>query len=137
MWWFGCIYAVLTTLLFLLVVRPVPAQAPTAADPKPADVGRTLYNPSVWWLGVVFACYCTAVFALGTFLPTYLHTVRGMALAQAAGLTSITSLMSIFSGLDRRPDLRPDRLTQTGVSVRPRRRSGHPAADRGRQRGRC
>ncbi len=97
-WWFGCIYAVLTTLLFLLVVRPAPAQEPAAGDPQPADVGRTLHNPTIWWLGVAFACYCTAVFAVGTFLPTYLYTVRGVALAQAAGLTSITSLMSIFSG---------------------------------------
>lgn len=97
-WWFGCGYAVLTTLLFLLVVRPAPAQKTAAATLGPSAVGRTLHNPTVWWLGATFACYCTAVFAIGTFLPTYLYTVRGVALAQAAGLTSITSLMSIFSG---------------------------------------
>ncbi len=97
-WWFGCGYAALTTLLFLLVVRPAPTQERTAGDPQPAAVGRTLHNPTVWWLGVAFACYCTAVFAIGTFLPTYIHTVRGAALAQAAGLTSITSLMSIIAG---------------------------------------
>lgn len=97
-WWFGCVYAVLTTLLFLLVVRPAPAQETAAATLGPSAVGRTLHNPTVWWLGATFACYCTAVFAIGTFLPTYLYTVRGVALAQAAGLTSITSLMSIFSG---------------------------------------
>jgi len=97
-WWFGCGYAGLTMLLFLLVARPAPAQTPDATAPKPTAVGRTLYNPTVWWLGIAFACYCTAVFAIGTFLPTYIHTVRGVALAQAAGLTSITSLMSIVSG---------------------------------------
>lgn len=97
-WWFGCGYAGLTTLLFLLVVRPAPAQERTVGDPQPAAVGRTLHNPTVWWLGVAFACYCTAVFAIGTFLPTYIHTVRGVALAQAAGLTSVTSLMSIIAG---------------------------------------
>ena len=97
-WWFGCLYAILTTLLFLLVVRPAPAQEAAVATPGPSAMGRTLHNPTVWWLGAAFACYCTAVFAIGTFLPTYLYTVRGVALAQAAGLTSITSLMSIFSG---------------------------------------
>ena len=97
-WWFGCLYAVLTTLLFLLVVRPAPAHGAAVATPGTSVVGRTLHNPTVWWLGAAFAGYCTAVFAVGTFLPTYLYTVRGVALAQAARLTSITSLMSIFSG---------------------------------------
>ena len=31
-WWFGCLYAVLTTLLFLLVVRPAPAQEAAVSD---------------------------------------------------------------------------------------------------------
>jgi MFS family permease len=97
-WWFGCLYAVLTTLLFLLVVRPAPAQQTAAATQGTSNVGRTLHNPTVWWLGAAFACYCTAVFAIGTFLPTYIHATRGVPLAQAAALTSITSLMSIFSG---------------------------------------
>ena len=97
-WWFGCLYAVLTTLLFLLVVRPAPGQAAAAARAGASTIGRTLHNPTVWWLGVTFACYCTAVFAIGTFLPTYIHTTRGVPLAQAAALTSITSLMSVFSG---------------------------------------
>ena len=74
-WWFGCIYAVLTTLLFLLVVRPAPAQGAVATTPGPSVAGRTLHIPAVWWLGATFACYCTAVFAIGTFLPTYLYTM--------------------------------------------------------------
>ena len=98
-WWFGCGYAVLTTLLFLLLVRPAPAPAGALpATHRPAAVGATLRNPTIWWLGAAFACYCTAVFAVGAFLPTYIYTMRGMALAKAAGLTSLTSLMSILSG---------------------------------------
>ena len=97
-WWFGCLYAALTTLLFLLMVRPAPASPAAAATPGAAAVGPTLRNPTIWWLGAAFACYCIAVFAVGTFLPTYIYTVRGVALAQAAQLTSLTSLMSILSG---------------------------------------
>lgn len=98
-WWFGCLYAGLTTLLFLLVVQPAPGQRETAATPQALRVaGQTLHNTTIWWLGAAFACYCTAVFAIGAFLPTYIYTVRGVALAQAAGLTSITPLMSIISG---------------------------------------
>jgi MFS family permease len=97
-WWFGCLYAALTTLLFLLLVRPAPASPAAAATPGAAAVGPTLRNPTIWWLGAAFACYCIAVFAVGTFLPTYIYTVRGVALAQAAQLTSLTSLMSILSG---------------------------------------
>lgn len=102
-WWFGSGYTILTTMLFLLVVRPAPAagdsKSPAQAEKPPQGLaGHTLHNPTIWWLGAAFACYCTAVFAVGTFLPTYIYTVRGVALAQAAGLTSLTSLMSIFSG---------------------------------------
>lgn len=98
-WWFGCLYAVLTTLLFLLVVQPAPGQREAPATPQALRAaGYTLHNPTIWWLGTAFACYCTAVFAIGAFLPTYIYTVRGVALAQAAGLTSITPLMSIISG---------------------------------------
>ena len=99
-WWFGCIYAVLATLLFLLLVRPAPEQesdGPWRHWGHPPSAGRCTIRLSGGW-EPAFACYCTAVFAVGTFLPTYLHTVRGVGLAQAAGLTSITSLMSIISG---------------------------------------
>ncbi len=98
-WWFGCCYTILVTFLFLAVVRPAPAQAHVAPGrTTTADVARrTLRRGTVWLLGLTFGCYCTAVFAFATFLPTYLYAEQGVPLAQAASLASITSLLSIFS----------------------------------------
>jgi MFS family permease len=102
-WWFGGLYALVVTALFLIFVGRTPAHthtAPAGSSALPvqtASAMRVLRNREVWLLSLAFGLFVMANIALGTYLPTYLSTVHGMPLSQAALLSSVTSLISIFS----------------------------------------
>jgi len=100
-WWFGCVYALLVTALFLVFVKPASndslASGPQAAPPPMASAMQVLRNRDVWLLGLAFGCFNMATMAFGTFAPTYLNLVRGMSLSQAALLASVASMITIFS----------------------------------------
>jgi MFS family permease len=88
-------------LIYLLFVRQ-PSQAPgplsntPAAGPaiKPAQVLR---NRDIWLLAATFAAFNAAVIGLATYMPTFLTTERGLALGPAALLSSVSTLITIFS----------------------------------------
>ena len=100
-WWLGAGYALVITLIYLLFVRQ-PSQAPgplsntPAAGPaiKPAQVLR---NRDIWLLAATFAAFNAAVIGLATYMPTFLTTERGLALGPAALLSSVSTLITIFS----------------------------------------
>ena len=97
-WWFGCGYALVVTALFLIFVKPV--SNATWADRLPSTplpMAQVLRNRDVWLISLAFAFFLMATMSSGTFLPTYLSTVRGMPLAQAALLSSVVSMVTIFS----------------------------------------
>jgi MFS family permease len=104
-WWFGAGFALLATVLFLAFVKPAPqpilgARPERAAQRGPravAAAGSVLRNRDVWLLSAAFGCFSLAVGAFGTFFPTFLATVRGMPLARASLLASISTLITIFS----------------------------------------
>ncbi len=104
-WWFGLIYALVVTTLFLIVIRPKAGQLASenaALDAAPAlkpaaSLRRIAGNRDIWLIGAAFGCFVMASAGFSTFLPTYLNLEHGMPLSQAALLASITSLLMIVS----------------------------------------
>lgn len=97
-WWVGCIYALVTAVLFMAVIKP-PATAPPAhvSAAAPAVLGQVLGNRNLWLLSLTFACFNFTVLAFVTWAPTFLNTVRQVPLAGASFLVSLVLLISIFS----------------------------------------
>jgi MFS family permease len=104
-WWFGAVYAVVVTVLYLAFVRPPPVLKPSvvsrASDTAvPADrvtSAHVLRNRNIWLLAAAFGAFNGAVIGFATYMPTFLTTQRGLTLAQAALLASIPTLITIFS----------------------------------------
>ena len=101
-WWFGAIYALAVTVLYLVVVRPAPLDGvPAPADGHPAGASvsskQVLRNRNIWLLAAAFAGFIAVVIGSSTYLPTFLATKRGIPLSQAALLAAIPTLVTIFS----------------------------------------
>jgi len=100
-WWLGAAYAAVATLVYLLVVRPAPAPAgaASAADSQAAQpiTASPLRNRNIWLLAGAFAAFGAAGVGLNTYMPTFLATVRGVPLGQAALLAGIPTLVTIIS----------------------------------------
>ena len=102
-WWIGAGYALVVTALYLLFVKPAPAAAAGPAQPRAGapesgtTSGQVLRNRNIWLLAAAFAAFNAASIGLGTYMPTFLNTVRGLPLAQASLISSITTLVIIFS----------------------------------------
>jgi len=99
-WWFGCGYALVTTALFVVLVKPARDSTADGSQSRPlpaASAAQVLRNCDVWLISLAFAFYVMATMAFGTFLPTYLSLVHGMPLSQAAFPSSVMSMIIIFS----------------------------------------
>jgi MFS family permease len=101
-WWLGAAYALVVTLLYLGTVRPAPAATrpggPQAETPgSGVTSAQVLHNRELWLLAASFGATVAASIGLGTYMPTFLNSVRGMPLGQAAFISSITTLVVIFS----------------------------------------
>lgn len=99
-WWVGAIYALVATLLYLVVVRPRRAALPDASETRPTprvSPSRVLRNVDVWLLAAAFGAFNAAVIGFGTYMPTFLNEQRGLLLSQASLLASIPTLITIFS----------------------------------------
>jgi MFS family permease len=104
-WWFGGIYALVTTLLALTLVRPaagsthvVTPAAPRAGEPPALSTAQVLRHRDLWLLSLAFGCFNMVVLAVVTYLPTFLNLVRGLSLPQAGLLAGVSSMVSIASG---------------------------------------
>jgi len=97
-WWFGAIYAAITTVIFLVVAKPAPQRDnEVATAPAAPPLKLVLRNRNVWLLGVTFAFFNAAVIAQATFMPTYLNLQRGVPLRQAALMVALVNGVSLFS----------------------------------------
>jgi MFS family permease len=106
-WWFGCLYGVFGFLVFWALVRLPRVVASTPANPGQRGAGQgsserllssvrtALANRNVWLLGLLFFCFTMVFPGFSNNMPTYLHTVRGYSLAQAALIVSLSSLATI------------------------------------------
>lgn len=101
-WWLGAGYAFAATVLYLAFVRSAPAAAEAAVPAAAASrsgltPGHVLRNRNIWLLAAAFAAMNAAIIGLSTYLPTFLTSQRGLSLAQASQLASITTILSLFS----------------------------------------
>jgi MFS family permease len=56
-----------------------------------------LNNRSIWLLGLVFGCFTLVFMGMGTYYPTFLAETRSYSLSQAAYISSIATIMVLFS----------------------------------------
>ncbi|HSJ55089.1 MAG TPA: MFS transporter [Anaerolineae bacterium] len=106
-WWLGAVYALVVTLLYLAFVRPAPrapsplpgraAAARGAHRRQEVTAAQVLRNGNIWLLAGAFAAFNGAAVGLGTYMPTFLTSEHGLPLAQAALISSILTLVTIFS----------------------------------------
>ncbi|MBI5952840.1 MAG: MFS transporter [Chloroflexi bacterium] len=97
-WWAGAGFAVLMMVLSgLLVTRP-PSSNQAGSQPQSAPrLGQALANRNIWLLALAFACMNFSMSALSTYYPTFLNEVRSYPLGQAAFISSIATLVILFS----------------------------------------
>lgn len=97
-WWIGAGFAVVMMVISgLLITRP-PAQGQLDRQaPARLNVREALANRNIWLLALAFACMNLTMISLATYYTTFLNEVRGYALGQAAFLSSITTLVVLFS----------------------------------------
>ena len=97
-WWLGAGFALITMLLYALLMRRPPAAEPEEEQPRPSlDLRAALANRDIWLLALAFACFNLALIGLATFYPTFLVEARGYPLSQAAFVASIATLVVLFS----------------------------------------
>ncbi|MCJ7621156.1 MAG: MFS transporter [Anaerolineae bacterium] len=106
-WWFGCLFGVFGFVVFWALVRLPKMLASAPANPGQdgarqgsserllPTVRTALANRNVWLLGLLFFCFTMVFPGFSNNMPTYLHTVRGYSLAQAALIVSLSSLAAI------------------------------------------
>jgi nitrate/nitrite transporter NarK len=97
-WLAGAGFAVLMMVLSgLLVTRP-PSSNQAGSQPQSAPkMGQALANRNIWLLALAFACMNFSMSALSTYYPTFLNEARDYPLGQAAFISSIATLVILFS----------------------------------------
>ena len=100
-WWFGAGYALVVTVLYLAFVKPAPAarsaESLAAVSGSGVTSAQVLRNRNIWLLAAAFGALNVATAGLGTYMPTFLKAEHGLSLAQAALLSSVTTIVLIFS----------------------------------------
>jgi MFS family permease len=100
-WWLSAGYALVVTVLYLAFVRPAPASSsPAGAPPAGASrvtSGQVMRNRNIWLLAAAFGAFNAAIIGLSTYLPTFLASQRGLSLGAAALVSSVITLITIFS----------------------------------------
>jgi len=103
-WWLGAIFSLLILIIYAIFMRMPPWLDATSQQETPAS-GRfelamflkTVNNPTIWGLGLLFSCFSIVLMGLGTYYPTFLVEVRGYQLSQAAYISSIATVLILFS----------------------------------------
>ena len=97
-WWIGAGIALLMMILsgFLITQPPALESARSPAQETPG-LREVLSNSSIWLLALEFACFNLALVGVATYYPTFLNQVRGYPLGEAAFVSSITTILVLFS----------------------------------------
>ncbi len=117
-WWAACLFALAAGILFLAFVRVEPrlpaSQLPSDQDWKgetplagnafggasprplpPPSPWLVLRSGQVWLISLLFFCINFVFISFVTWMPTVLHVVKGISLAQASALAAIMVFLSI------------------------------------------
>jgi predicted MFS family arabinose efflux permease len=97
-WWIGAAFALVMMIFCGWLVRRPPVQEQTDTQLQRApDLRVVLSNRNIWLLALSFACMNLTMVSLGTYYPTFLNEVRGYPLSRAAFVSSIATLIVLFS----------------------------------------
>jgi len=97
-WWIGAGSALITMVFSgLLITRPPVSVPADSSAPEAPSLREALSNRSIWLLALEFACFNLALISIATYYPTFLNQVRGYPLGQAAFISSITTILVLFS----------------------------------------
>lgn len=98
-WWLGAGFALVTLILFGLLMRMPPAttEVGDAIADAPPKLGEALANKNIWLLALQFGCLNLVFIGFGTFFPTFLSDVRGYSLGQAAFIASLGTFVVLVA----------------------------------------
>jgi MFS family permease len=100
-WWFGCLYAAVVGILYLVFVQSSPqgSQDPESVEERlrPEDIKRALRDRNLWFISILFCCFNYVFNAFVTWTPTFLNEVRGNSLATASLIVSLMTIFAIVS----------------------------------------
>jgi len=97
-WWIGSGFALLMMIFSgLLITHPPVSEAANSTAREAPSLREALSNRNIWLLALEFACFNLALVSVGTYYPTFLNQVRGYSLGQAAFVSSITTILVLFS----------------------------------------
>lgn len=97
-WWVGAGFSLVVFALygFLLRTPPVLAKSDSPLIPPPR-LSAALANKDIWLLALAFTCFNFVFMPLVTYYPTFLSEVRGYTLTDASLITSISTIVVLFS----------------------------------------
>ena len=97
-WWIGAGSALIMMVFSgLLITRPPVSEGTHSSAREAPSLREALSNRSIWLLALEFACFNLALISIATYYPTFLNQVRGYPLGQAAFISSITTIVVLFS----------------------------------------
>ena len=97
-WWIGAGFALIMMVFSgLLITRPPVSEAADSSAREAPSLREALSNRNIWLLALEFACFNLALISIATYYPTFLNQVRGYPLGQAAFISSITTILVLFS----------------------------------------
>ena len=102
-WWFGFLYTFFVGILFYQFVKT--ANQPSANTNFTgfqqaitiADVKKVFQIKDLWLISFLFACFNYAFVSFVTWVPAFLHGVRGRSLEHASFAVSTVSMLAILS----------------------------------------
>lgn len=97
-WWLGAGFAMVMMVIcgFLITRSPAQDQMDQQARTSPG-LKHALANRDIWLLALEFGCMSFAMMGIATYYPTFLTEVRGYPMGQAAFISSLGTLVILFS----------------------------------------
>ena len=102
-WWFGCFYAIFVGLLYYFFIQPPPEPSLNKEDTAPPipltgrELRGVLRNYDLWLISFLFGCFNFVFLAFMTWVPTFLHQIRGASLSNASLVVSLVAVLSLVS----------------------------------------
>lgn len=97
-WWAGVVFAVVMIAISgWLITRPSAQESAESRSIAMPEIGKALANRDIWLLSLEFACMNFATIPMSTYYPTFLNEVRGYSLGEAAFLSSLGTIVVMFS----------------------------------------
>jgi len=102
-WWFGFLYTFFVGILFYQFVKPANQPSTNRNFTRfqqvltVADLRKALENRDLWLISFLFACFNYAYVSFVTWVPAFLHGVRGRSLEHSSFAVSTVPMLAILS----------------------------------------